>query len=244
VNLLKLIRTIEISYNYFGLKSTIIGILNKLLMIIKINAVNSYYKRITDQGFDERWGVDTKGIIDPENLDISENKKKQAIQYQGTLSYILGLLLYEMKINYSDYVFIDIGSGKGRALFMAARFSFKQIIGVELSENLHKICQKNIGSLKERRLKCRNIISVCQDAEDFCFPETPLIIYFFQPFKYEGFLKVLNNIRLSMAKKYRHIVILYCHPGFQNMIGEPEFLAKVRFRISSQWWDFYESSNK
>lgn len=243
MNFLKFIKTIEISYNYFGLKSTFIGIINKFLQIVKIYAANSYYKRITDQGFDEGYGVDTKGIIDPEDLDISENKKKHVIQYQGTSTYTLGLALYEMKINYSDYVFIDIGSGKGRALFMAAQFPFKQIIGVELSNNLHEVCKKNIYSVKEQKLKCKNILSVCQDAENFCFPEVPLILYFFQPFKYESFSKILSNIRLSLIKRPRHIIILYYHPGFQNMIGEPEFLTKARFGIKSQWWDFYESSN-
>jgi tRNA1(Val) A37 N6-methylase TrmN6 len=36
-----------------------------------------------------------------------------------------------------DYTFIDFGSGKGRALLMAADLQFKSLIGIELRKELH-----------------------------------------------------------------------------------------------------------
>src|ERR1700719_3166712 len=42
------------------------------------------------------------------------------------------------------YTFVDIGAGKGRALLLAAELPFRKVIGVELSEELARIAQKNI----------------------------------------------------------------------------------------------------
>jgi cyclopropane fatty-acyl-phospholipid synthase-like methyltransferase len=187
--------------------------------------------------------VDTGGIIKPDQLDISEDHKKQAIQYQGTPTINLGLTLSKLPINYTDFVFIDIGAGKGRAVFMAARFPFKGIIGVELSENLHKQCEKNISRLKKEKLNCLNIKTVHQDAATFQFPGEPLVIYFFQPFTEEVFQKVLKNLEQSLDLNSRQIIIMYYHPGFKNMIGEPEFLDKIDLEIADSYWDFYTSKS-
>lgn len=43
-----------------------------------------------------------------------------------------------------DFVFIDYGCGKGRALFIAAEHSFKAAIGIEYASDLASIAKRNI----------------------------------------------------------------------------------------------------
>lgn len=233
--------TLKVSLNYFGVNGTAAVILNKFLQTLKINAYNERYKKTLGRAFDKRFGVDTGGIIQADQLDISEDRKNQAVQYQGTPTVNLGLALAKLPINYANFVFIDIGCGKGRAVFMAARCPFKGIVGVELSEKLHKMCEKNINSLKKEKLKCLDIKAVCQDAATFQFPGEPSVIYFFQPFNEEIFRMVLENIGRSLKTHNREIIIMYYHPGCKNMIGEPGFLVKTDLGIEDSYWDFYRS---
>jgi SAM-dependent methyltransferase len=235
------LQALRISFGYFGVKGTAAVMLNKFLQTFKINAYNERYKKNIDRAFDSRFDVDTGGIIEQDQLDISEDRKKLAIQYQGTPTVNLGLALSKLSINYPDFLFIDIGAGKGRAIFMAARYSFKGIIGVELSEDLHKICEKNITSLKKGKLKCLNIKAVHQDAATFQFPNEPLVLYFFHPFNEEMFQEVLKNIGQSLERNNRQIIIMYYHPGFNNLIGEPEFLDKIDLGVADSYWEFYRS---
>jgi hypothetical protein len=44
--------------------------------------------------------------------------------------------------SFSDFTFIDIGSGKGRVLLMASDYAFRRILGVELLPALHHIAQE------------------------------------------------------------------------------------------------------
>ncbi|MBZ5489392.1 MAG: class I SAM-dependent methyltransferase [Acidobacteriia bacterium] len=50
-----------------------------------------------------------------------------------------------------DFTFIDLGSGKGRALLMAAQYGFKRIIGVEFMPELHRVAQENIRKYTAHR---------------------------------------------------------------------------------------------
>lgn len=43
-------------------------------------------------------------------------------------------------------MFLDLGSGKGRMVLSAARFPFRRIIGVELSNDLTAIARRNVAT--------------------------------------------------------------------------------------------------
>jgi SAM-dependent methyltransferase len=49
-----------------------------------------------------------------------------------------------------DFTFIDLGSGKGRVLLMAAPYGFKKILGVEFMPEWHRVAQENIRKYAER----------------------------------------------------------------------------------------------
>jgi hypothetical protein len=64
---------------------------------------------------------------------------------------MLDTLRDDANINFNDYVFIDLGSGKGRTLLMAADYPFRRIVGVELLPALHCIGKR--GGLQKRDAK-------------------------------------------------------------------------------------------
>jgi tRNA1(Val) A37 N6-methylase TrmN6 len=59
-------------------------------------------------------------------------------------------------------VFVDFGSGKWRAIFWAARYPFRRVIGVELSAQLNALARRNINR-NRHRLTCRDIHLVTAD---------------------------------------------------------------------------------
>lgn len=83
--------------------------------------------------FDQTYGTDTNGLIQPWDLDIDESLMGQAIQYRTANSRRFNDLLASLHIDHGRYCFIDLGSGKGRALLLASRYPFQRIVGVELS---------------------------------------------------------------------------------------------------------------
>ena len=90
--------------------------------------------------------------------------------YQATEPALFHEMLSHLKIDFRDFTFIDLGSGKGRTLLMAADYPFRRIVGVELLPALNNIAQENIRRYKSESQKCFAVESVCSDAREFVFP--------------------------------------------------------------------------
>src|ERR1017187_10137955 len=69
--------------------------------------------------------------------------------YQPTESALfhemLEVLRQQSHSDFHDFVFIDLGSGKGRTLLMASDYPFRRIVGVELLPALHRAAQENLS---------------------------------------------------------------------------------------------------
>jgi len=68
-------------------------------------------------------------------------------------------------LNWRDFTFIDLGSGKGRTLLMASDYPFHRILGVELLPSLHRIAQENLRQYKSESQKCFTLDSICCDVK-------------------------------------------------------------------------------
>lgn len=137
-----------------------------------------------------------------------------------------------------DFTFIDLGSGKGRALLMAAPFGFKRIIGVEFMPELHRAAEKNIAGYSSDRQRYRNIEAVCVDARDFQFPPGPMVVYLFNPFSESTFVQVLGNLRRSVEESPRPLYIAYRFTEFERLLERSDWLEKI---AGSEQWAVYQS---
>ena len=54
--------------------------------------------------------------------------------YQATRAGRFDRVLRSVPIAPADYTFVDMGCSKGRALLLAARFGFRDIVGVEIED--------------------------------------------------------------------------------------------------------------
>lgn len=90
-------------------------------------------------------------------------------------------------------VFLDLGSGKGRAVLQAARFPFSRVIGVELSEDMTAIAQRNLAA-RRRQLRCRNVELITADVLHYPIPDDVSVVYLFNPFQGPIFDAVIEQI--------------------------------------------------
>lgn len=105
--------------------------------------------------------------------------------------------------------FLDMGSGRGRVLLIAAERPFRRVIGVEFAAELHDAAVENIRRFPDVRMRCRDVTSVLGDAAAYTFPGDPLVVYFDNPFNEKIMTKVMENLAASYELQPRPIVIVY-----------------------------------
>ena len=141
----------------------------------------------------------------------------------GLFHEILAALREQASPEFSEFAFVDLGSGKGRTLLMASDYPFRRIVGVELLPALHAIAQQNLAAYKNDAQKCFAVESICADATNFPFPDGPLVVYLFNPFPEAGLRRALLNLRRSRETNPRAVYVLYHNPLLEHVIAENAF---------------------
>lgn len=147
--------------------------------------------------------------------------------YQPTEPGAFRKMMDVLHIDYREFTFVDLGSGKGRTLLMASEFPFRRIVGVELVPELHAIALRNIEAFSIPEQQCRNIETVCGDARDFAFPPVPLLVYLFNPLPESALSVVIDNLRKSVLETPRTVRVLYHNPQREEVLRDSGFLHKV-----------------
>lgn len=136
-------------------------------------------------------------------------------------------MLNRLGIDYGEFTFVDIGSGKGRALLMASEYPFRKIIGVELLPELDHIAQENIRAFPRERQRCSAIESVQGDATEFSFPDEPLVVFLFNPLPENGIRKVVQNVARSLGERRRAAWLVYANPVYEEVVLNAEVFRRV-----------------
>jgi SAM-dependent methyltransferase len=161
------------------------------------------------RAFDRAHGVDTSGDVPAAFLDTTSDNRGRGNQFVPTsvrsFNYIMKLLPPDL----SGFSFVDIGSGKGRTLLLAARYQFQQILGIEYARSLVDVAVQNVASYRGPPLRCTEIESICADATAVSLPRTALVLYFFNPFEIEIFDRVFARILESYRESPRPILLIY-----------------------------------
>jgi SAM-dependent methyltransferase len=158
-----------------------------------------------------------------EMLDGLQQRLQQSLQETlGPAHTTLGTAL-----EFRDFTFVDLGSGKGRTLLMASDYPFRRIIGVELLPSLHQIAQENVRQYKSASQKCFALESICADATAFPLPTDPLVIFLFNPFPESGMRQVVANLDQSLRAHPRPVFVLYHNPLLEHTLTESWRLRKI-----------------
>ncbi len=167
------------------------------------------YKPFKDRSFDLRNNTDTDGMVPTRDLDIEDPATKwQSNLYLGSPARVTRHIIASLNIDAREFTFVDYGSGKGRALLVAAEFPFRKVIGVEISQQLHAVAQRNLKSYSGPVLKS-DIDLCCGNALDFALPAGHLVLHMYHPFGPDVLRSMLMHIRDSAGQEGRRILIPY-----------------------------------
>lgn len=139
------------------------------------------------------------------------NTRKIDFTYGPTSYQFLDSLFRKFKFNEDDY-FIDYGCGKGRVIIMAAYHSCKHIYGCEINKERYSIVKNNIATFKEKFGGETDFCIENISADKMDINNKINKFFFFQPFHIKLIMKVMNNIRESLKKNNRNIILFLYRP--------------------------------
>jgi SAM-dependent methyltransferase len=168
--------------------------------------------------FDSKYGTDTASYRDIRELDvIALPAALYAGRYEPSNAELVRSALDRLEIDPERFTFIDFGSGKGRALLVAASFPFKEVVGVEFSRELHEIAKKNIELIPSGIKRAGVLRSVHGDATVFELPKSDLVCYLYNPFG----PPVITAVAEKLARHHKHhgnrIIIIYADPRHREV---------------------------
>jgi SAM-dependent methyltransferase len=151
--------------------------------------------------------------------------------YQPTESVLfhemIAALPEQAGFDFREFIFIDLGSGKGRTLLMASDYPFRRIVGVELLPALNLAARENLSKYQSEVQKCFVIESICGDASEFAFPAKPTVLFLFNPFPQSGLRRVIANLEQSLREHPRKVYVLYHNPLLEHVLGESHVVKKI-----------------
>jgi hypothetical protein len=162
---------------------------------------------------DRRLSIDSAGVIEPTTLTVPDGDATAGFTYVGTPPRLARWWLAAVPEDAAEFTFIDMGSGKGRMLVLAAQHGFGRVLGVEFAQELHEIALENMRTLRGRGIAIEPILG---DAGAFVFPEEPLVVHFNNPFHESVMERVVANLVTSYEQTPRPILVIY-----QQMTVEP-----------------------
>ncbi|MBU1006580.1 MAG: methyltransferase domain-containing protein [Candidatus Omnitrophica bacterium] len=140
--------------------------------------------------------------------------------YMPTSYYILKEIMDYLKLNKDD-IFVDLGCGKGRAMFVASMQGVKKVIGVEIEEGLVKSANENAGNF---RFNKSALFILHKDVIDLDLSEGT-VFFMFNPFGEDLFSKVIENIKASLKINPRGIRIVYYVPVYREILNRQDWLV-------------------
>jgi SAM-dependent methyltransferase len=147
--------------------------------------------------------------------------------YQPTEPALFKEMMASLKIDFQEFTFIDVGSGKGRVLLMAADYPFRRILGIELLPALHRVAQENLSAYKSDSQQCFALETVCGDAREFVFPAEPILLYLFNPLPELALIEVMANLENSLRQFPRVVYLLYHNPLLEHVLAKHPAFTKI-----------------
>ena len=134
-------------------------------------------------------------------------------RYEATSYFALETLFKEYSLSSNDCI-VDFGCGKGRVSFYINYYYNCKITGIEMNNNYFDICINNKKNYLKNYNKEKNKIEFLNIfAEKYKISSTDNKFYFFNPFSVQLFMKVINNILISLEKSPRDIDLILYYPS-------------------------------
>lgn len=178
------------------------------------------------QAFDARYGTDTVRRLPVAAMrDIPEALAAHAVHYEAStipkLRQALAAVSRALGSRLPAFTFLDVGSGKGLVVMHASRHPFRQVVGVEMTPELHAIAERNIARFAATHPDAAPMHLVQGDALACPLPAGPLVVYLYNPF--DATLLEPFTARLeAVVSPDREILVAYVNPVHRDLFDRPD----------------------
>lgn len=162
---------------------------------------------------EEKYGVDFAGYVP----DTKELGTDSAFCNGYEAAYPMPEIFNFLNIKEGDTL-LDVGSGKGYAMYLFSTFPFSRIDGVELSKKLVEISRANLSKLfpeQEGRFTV-----YCENALDFDRLGEYNYIFMYNPFPRDVIEQFVEKLSASAMKREGKLTVIYQNPQKGSLFEE------------------------
>ncbi len=193
-----------------------------------LTTVSQKLATLRERWFDWRHSVETVSRVAVADLhDIDARLARHAVHYEATSIRKFERALAAVGARADGFTFIDLGSGKGRVLMMAALRPFRRVIGVELSRALHDNAVANVARFAARNRDAAPIECICDDASAFELPEGNLLVFLYNPFDANLLVKVRDRMLAATGGQPRQLCVVYVNPLHHALFEQGDCFERV-----------------
>lgn len=185
---------------------------------------------IVDMGFDFRYGTDTARRIPRSEIATDSENLVHCVNYGASKEMPFRGLMRRLKLS-QDGVFVDLGSGKGRALMLAAKYGFRKVIGIEFSGALCATARENVRKFSHKCPSRSQIEIIESDVTKYQLRDDETVFFMLDPFNAPVLAEVLRNIRASVGRKPRPIWLIYSVPREQHIIDQAGIFTQDELHV-------------
>lgn len=193
------------------------------------------YEGWRDGAIDRKYGIDTRGTLDSAPIVARDHR----YHYQPIQQTVFERIMRALPADPAALTFIDFGSGKGRALVLAALRGFRRVIGVEYDEDLHSAAQRNVEHFRSRAGRASPIELHCADALHYELPGEDCLCFFYNPFDDFAMARMLTRIGDSLREQPRRLFAAYRNPRHGELLADAGFL---RCLARNRTFELYEAT--
>jgi len=188
--------------------------------------------------------VRTSGLVAGRHLKSGHAHDRHATAYFGVAPSVFRALVRRWHksrpgLCLEDVSFIDIGAGMGRAMLLASRLPFRQVVGVELNPTLVRIARRNLTAWRASGYALARAKIVCGDAVEMPLPKGPCLAFLFNPFGAPVMRRLLKAWNKTLAGRAGHLDLIYVNNEQEHVLERQAgfhrlFLGKVpRSRVDA-----------
>lgn len=181
-----------------------------------------------------KYNVNTIKPVSLKALTIAEGDISKSSPYEALNYYILETLLENFrKLFPSEKSILDIGSGKGRVMVVAAHYGFKNITGVDFARELCAAAKRNINKIKAQ-FRDTTFTIYCKDILNYAIDKNDKVFFLYNPFNNEIMEKFLEKIDHSVKEHSRTIYFIYANPQQKEVLlqnGYTEVFSIKKLRL-------------
>lgn len=180
---------------------------------------------------ERKYNLRTTGVKEVYKLKIKDVDTSNAAEYMPANYVLLEKVFTQINKHPHNHTFLDMGCGKGRALFVAAHFGFTTITGVEF---VPEYCQQLQQQIAGKALLFPNTSFTvhCMDAAQYTIPDNVQVLFFYNPFNEKVMRPVVQQITKSLQRAQRPLYVIYLNPLFKHLFlaaGFTEIYYTKRF---------------